>query len=134
MFLDRDGRVLYAGPNVDLRAIFEGAAIDDSMGSRVFEVTGRLPSFLFAPARLRWFRQHKPAVYERIDRVVTLADWLRLNLSGELVSEATLAAEAGLLDVRTRQWCAELFDEIGVQADSGVPIERAGRGRRGSAP
>ena len=126
VFLDRDGRVLYAGPNVDIRAIFEGAAIDDSMGSRVFEVTGRLPSFLFAPARLRWFKQHKPDVYERIDRVVTLADWLRSKLSGELVSEATLAAEAGLLDVRTRQWCAELFDEIGVRADSGVPIERAG--------
>ena len=126
VFLDRDGRVLYAGPNVDLRAIFEGAAIDDAMGSRVYEVTGRLPSFLFAPARLRWFMQNKPDVYERIDRVVTLADWLRWKLSGELASEATLAAEAGLLDVRTRRWCAELFDEIGVRANCGVPIERAG--------
>ena len=126
VFLDRDGRVLYAGPNVDLRAIFEGAAIDDAMGSRVFEVTGRLPSFLFAPAKLRWFMQNKPEVYERIDRVVTLADWLRWKLSGELVSEATLAAEAGLLDVRTRRWCADLFDEIGVRASCGVPIERAG--------
>ena len=126
VFLDRDGCVLYAGPNVDLRAIFEGAAIDDAMGSRVFEVTGRLPSFLFAPAKLRWFKQHKPDVYERIDRVVTLADWLRWKLSGELASEATLAAEAGLLDVRTRRWCAELFDELGVRASCGVPIERAG--------
>ena len=72
VFLDRDGRVLYAGPNVDLRAIFEGAAIDDAMGSRVFEVTGRLPSFLFAPAKLRWFMQNKPDVYERIDRVVDI--------------------------------------------------------------
>ena len=42
------------------------------------------------------------------------------------MSEATLAAEAGLLDVRTRRWCAELFDEIGVRASCGVPIERAG--------
>ena len=126
VFLDRGGRVLYAGPNVDLRAIFEGAAIDDAMGSRVFEVTGRMPSFLFAAARLRWFMQNKPDVYERIDRVVTLADWLRWKLSGELASEATLAAEAGLLDVRTRRWCAELFDEIGVRASCGVPIERAG--------
>ena len=126
VFLDRDGRVLYAGPNVDLRAVFEGAAIDDAMGQRIFEVTGRLPSFLFAPAKLRWFMLHKPDVYDRIDRVVTLADWLRWNLTGELASEATLAAEAGLLDVRTRRWCAELFAELGLRANDGVPIEPAG--------
>ena len=31
VFLDKEGRVLYAGPNTDLRAVFEGAAIDDAI-------------------------------------------------------------------------------------------------------
>ena len=126
VFLDREGTVLYAGPNTDLRAIFEGAAIDDAMGERVFEVTGRLPSFLFTPAKLRWFMQHEPSIYDRIDRAATLADWLRWRLSGELVSEATLAAEAGMLDIRERRWCSGLFDELGVKAAGNIPIERAG--------
>ena len=126
VFLDREGSVLYAGPNTDLRAVFEGAAIDEAMGERVFQVTGRLPSFLFSAAKLRWFRQHKPDTYDRIERVVTSADWLRWKLSGELVSEATLAAEAGLLDIRERRWCAELFEALGVRAPIGVPIENAG--------
>ena len=126
VFLDKEGRVLYAGPNTDLRAVFEGAAIDDAMRERVFEVTGRLPSFLFTAAKLRWFMQHKPDIYDRIDRVVTLADWLRWKLSGELVSETTPAAEAGLLDIRERRWCTELFNELGVGAIGGVPIESAG--------
>ena len=126
VFLDREGAVLYAGPNTDLRAIFEGAAIDDAMGERVFEVTGRLPSFLFTPAKLRWFMQHEPDTYDRIDRAATLADWLRWRLSGELVSETTLAAEAGLLDIRERRWCTALFDELGVKAAGNIPIERAG--------
>ena len=108
------------------RAVFEGAAIDEAVGGRVFEVTGRLPSFLFASAKLRWFKQHRPDVYDRAERVVTLADWLRWKLSGELVSEPTLAAEAGLLDIRERRWCAELFEELGVRAGVGVPIEKAG--------
>ena len=119
-------RVLYAGPNIDLRAVFEGAAIDDEMGERVFETTGRLPSFLFAPAKLRWFKQNEPDVYDRIDRVATLADWLRWELSGELVSEATLAAEAGLVDVRERLWCTPLLEELGIRPSSNVPVERAG--------
>ena len=126
VFLDSEDHVLYAGPNVDLRAVFEGAAIDDVMGDRVYEVTGRLPSFLFAPAKLRWFMNHKPDIYDRIDRVVTLADWLRWKLSGELVSEPTLAAETGLLDIREGRWCMGLFDELGVRLDGSVPIERAG--------
>lgn len=126
VFLDKNDRVLYAGPNTDLRAVFEGAAIDEAMGERVFEVTGRLPSFLFTAAKLRWFKQHRPNVYDRIDRVATLADWLRWKLSGELVSEVTPAAEAGLLDIRERRWCEELFEELGVRTPFGVPIEKAG--------
>ena len=126
VFFDREMRVLYAGPNIDLRAVFEGAAIDDEMGERVFEMTGRLPSFLFAPAKLRWFMQNEPDVYARIDRVATLADWLRWELSGELVSEATLAAEAGLLDVRERRWCVPLLEDLGIRPSGGVPVKRAG--------
>ena len=77
-------------------------------------------------AKLRWFKQHRPNAYDRINRVATLADWLRWKLSGELVSEATLAAEAGLLDIRERRWCEELFEELGVPIPIGVPIEKAG--------
>ena len=50
----------------------------------------------------------------------------RWKLSGELVSEATLAAEAGLLDIRERRWCADLFEELGVRSIGSVPIESAG--------
>ena len=126
VLLDEDGQVLYAGPNTDLRAVFEGAAIDEAMGERVFEVTGRLPSFLFAAAKLHWFKQHRPDVYDRTERVVTPADWLRWNLSGELVGEPTLAAEAGMLDIRERRWCGELYEELGVLKSVGVPLEKAG--------
>ena len=134
VFFDKNRRVLYAGPNIDLRAVFEGAAIDDEIGERVFRTTGRLPSFLFAPAKLRWFMQNEPDVYDRIDRVATLADWLRWQLSGELVSEPTLAAEAGLLDVRERRWCAPLLEELGIRPSEGVPVERAGTVAGGVRP
>ena len=89
-------------------------------------MTGRLPSFLFAPARLRWFMRHRPDLYEKVTSVVTLADWLRWKLSGALVSEPTLAAEAGLLDIRARRWCTALLDELGLPTNSGLPIETAG--------
>ena len=52
VFLDSDGHELYAGPNLDLRAVFEGAAIDDELRDRVYRTTGHLPSFFFTAAKL----------------------------------------------------------------------------------
>ena len=125
VFLDADGRELYAGPNIDLRAVFEGAAIDDEQGDRIYRTTGHLPSFFFTPAKLRWFKLHQPNTYGRIARVLPLADWIAWRLTGRQATESTLAAEAGMLDIRTGAWASQLLAELDLRACE-VDIERAG--------
>lgn len=127
VFLDKEGVELYAGPNLDLRAVSEGATIDERLGSKVYEITGHLPSFFFAPAKLRWFQVHQPDIYSRVVRVLTLADWVIWKMTGILVSEATLAGEAGLLDLKLRSWCNGLLEEIGLSPIEEVPIGQAGK-------
>jgi autoinducer 2 (AI-2) kinase len=126
VFLDEAGREVYAGPNLDLRAVFEGGAIDQDVGDRVYRTTGHLPSFLFAPAKLRWFQVHHPDAYGRIASVLTLADWLVWRLSGILASEPTLAGEAGLLNIHSRRWCADLLGDMGLPDNSHIPLLNAG--------
>ena len=126
VFLDAAGHELYAGPNIDLRAVFEGGQIDERLGDRVYRTTGHTPSFLLAPAKLRWFQLNHPEVYDKIASVLTLADWLAFKLSGVLFSEPTLAGEAGLLDIHRRTWCADLLDELGIVGNSHVPLVSAG--------
>ena len=125
-FLDQSERELYVGPNVDLRAVFEGGEIDEGLGEEVYHKTGHFPSFLFAPAKLRWFMEHRPLVYSKIDKVCTLGDWLSWKLSGTLVSETTLAGEAGLLDIRERKWCHSLLEELGVSSGLLPPLVSPG--------
>ncbi|MCH8868508.1 MAG: FGGY-family carbohydrate kinase, partial [Chloroflexi bacterium] len=112
VFLDAAGHEIYAGPNMDLRAVFEGAALDDGHRERVYRVTGHLPSFFFTPAKLHWFRQHRPDAYGKITTVLTLADWLAWRLTGIAANEVTLAGEAGLLDIGSRQWCNGLLTDL----------------------
>ena len=50
--LDRHNHEIYISPNIDLRAIFEGSEIDSKHGAEIYATTGRLPSFLFANAKL----------------------------------------------------------------------------------
>lgn len=125
-FLDSHGAELYIGPSLDLRAVFEGAAIDNAMRDRVYQVTGHIPSFFFAPAKLRWFQLHRPDTCGRIASVLTLADWLVWRLTGIQASEPTLAGEAGLLDIQRRRWCADLLDALGLPAIGQVPLLPAG--------
>lgn len=114
VFLDGDGREIYCGPNIDLRAVFEGASMDEYLGGEIYATTGHRPSLLLAPARLRWFRQHRPSVFEAIRSVLTVPGWLAYRLTGNRVSEASLEAEAGLLDVATGERPWALLDRLGV--------------------
>ena len=125
-FLDAELRCLYLGPNVDLRAIFEGSAIDEDHRGQVYRTTGHLPSFFFAPAKLAWMKSNRPELFARISTAVTFPDWLILRLTGRLASEPTLAGEAGLLDIASRQWAVGLAADLNLPLDSSVPLAAAG--------
>ena len=124
--LDAEGSDLFLGPNMDLRALFEGMAIDGDHPDLVYPVTGHLPSFMLAHAKLRWRQLHDPEVYESIASVVTVADWVGHRLTGELALQETLAAEAGLLDVANGGLAAQLFETLGLRTDCFPPITKLG--------
>lgn len=125
--LDKNGRELYLGPSLDLRAVFEGAALDDRCREELYRTTGHLPSFFLAPAKLRWFQLHRPGVYQRISSVLALADWVAYRFTGELVCEQGLAGELGLLDIAQRTWAKGLLSSLGLRSDWFPPLMPAGR-------
>ncbi|MCH8309718.1 MAG: FGGY-family carbohydrate kinase [Chloroflexi bacterium] len=117
-FLDSKGDEIYIGPNLYLRAVFEGAALDEESGPRIYTQTGHIPTFMLAAGKLRWFQLHQPEAYARIATVLTLADWLTWKLSGELTRERTLAAESGLLNIWSRNSLADLYQHLGLHYDT----------------
>ena len=114
VFLDNREREIYCGPNIDLRAIFEGAKIDEELGREIYATTGHFPSMLLAPARLRWFHENSPTIYDSTHKILTIAGWIAYRLTGVIMSEPSLEAEAGLLDVTTMERCPSLMGKLGV--------------------
>jgi sugar (pentulose or hexulose) kinase len=108
VFLDKDGAELYGGPNTDLRALMEGFAIDAEHGGELRRITGHSPAFLFAPAKLRWFKANRPAVYERIATILTISNWILYRLSGRRVAEPSSDSDTGLVDIGGSCWSADL--------------------------
>ena len=114
-FLDESGDVIYAGPNTDLRAIFEGLALDDRHGELIYSTTGHRPAFMTAPGKLAWFKHNRPDAYHRIAHVLTLADWLAFELAANLASEPTLASESGLLDITRLSPASDMFSALDLR-------------------
>ena len=108
VFLDKDGAELYGGPNTDLRALMEGFAIDAEHGGELRRITGHSPAFLFTPAKLRWFRTNRPAVYERIATILSISNWILYRLSGRRVAEPSGESDTGLVDIGGSCWSPDL--------------------------
>ncbi len=119
--LDRDGKTLYAGPNTDMRAVFQGAAIDEDYSDLVWRTTGHLPSYLAAWARIKWFQEEQPDIFARISAVVTLSDWIAFRLTGELSVNHAAGVEAGLIELRTGERAGDIAKAVGLDGVSIPP-------------
>jgi len=124
--LDSNNHEIYTGPNIDLRAIFEGSEIDSKHREKIYKTTGRLPSFLFANAKLEWIKRHSPDKYHQIAKVISLGDWIISKLTGEVISETTAAAEAGLINVQTKTWAIGLSKLLDLPNNNKVPLLNVG--------
>ena len=128
VFLDGDGRALYAGPNTDLRAVFQGAALDAEHGDSIYRTTGHRPAFMMASGKLAWLRDTRPDDYARVSHILPLADWIAWRLTGVAGCEPSLAAASGMLDIRTRRWASSLFAELGLRLPE-TPLREASEPR-----
>jgi autoinducer 2 (AI-2) kinase len=126
VFLDRDGAVLYAGPNLDARAAMEGLEMQGVISlARLHAITGHGPPYIFPLARFLWFRKHHDGA--RVATLFMLNDWIAYRLSGARVVEESNACESMLFDVTTRTWSAEILDALDVPPAILPPVCPAGR-------
>lgn len=77
-------------------------------------IAGNLAMPGFTAPKLLWLQRHEPALFARIDKVLLPKDWLRLQLTGECVSEMSDAAGTLWLDVGARLWSVELLQACGL--------------------
>ena len=77
-------------------------------------ITGNLAMPGFTAPKLAWMREHEPELFRRVAKVLLPKDWLRLQLSGEAVSEMSDAAGTLWLDVARRRWSPEALALTGL--------------------
>jgi len=104
---------------LDNRATVQAEKINDTFGvQKVYEITGQPEITATWPAcKLLWMRENEPDIFEKIEKIFLLEDYLLYKLTGEFVTEKTLQSSSLYLDIRTGCWWQEMLDFIGIKPD-----------------
>jgi len=100
---------------MDTRARPERLRILDHFGEpALFQITGKrcLPSFVLP--KLLWLREHEPATYAKTRRVLMPLDFLLARMTGQFVTDHSMASGTLLHDVTTCDWSARILDAFGL--------------------
>ena len=114
----------------DGRASAECAALEQAVpASR--QITGNLAMPGFTAPKLLWLRTHEPEVFAQIRTVLLPKDWLRLQLTGDAVSDMSDASGTLWLDVQARAWSPAMLQASGLDA-SQMPLLAEGSAATGT--
>ncbi|MGA8523803.1 MAG: FGGY family carbohydrate kinase [Candidatus Dormiibacterota bacterium] len=107
----------------DNRAVAEAEWLREAFGAAsLHTLTGHVPAAFHVAAKILWIRAHEPDVFEAARLFLQPTELLALALTGEVVTDWTIAASSALLNLRKRQWAPELVDAVGlVPAQLPVP-------------
>lgn len=97
----------------DGRALAECAELE-RIQPRSREITGNLAMPGFTAPKLLWLRHHEPDLFAQVRTVLLPKDWLRLKLTGELVSDMSDASGTLWLDVAARRWSNVMLEACGL--------------------
>ena len=101
---------------LDSRAAKEAEEIACALDADTFYQTTGLPEINGALplSKASWLRQNEPEVFEQTHQLLLLEDYIRLFMTGERATHASLATSTGWLDVRTGDYWQAALDAAGV--------------------
>ena len=115
VLMDRNMRAYYAMPNIDNRGQEWEGHFPDSHG--VYTMTGRWLSTIFPALKLFALQQRRPKLYESINKITSISDWIGYMLTGVCVYEHSQACETQLFDLQRRTWSPSLCQKFSIRSE-----------------
>jgi xylulokinase len=102
----------------DQRTAAECAEITEAVGAtRLLELACNPALTGFTAPKILWVRNNEPENYDRCRKVLLPKDYVRFRLSGEFATEVSDASGMLLLDIRRRDWSAEVLRALEIDRD-----------------
>ena len=112
----------------DRRAAGSGTLLDRLQALPDFHGTTGVPGLSpeFMAAKLHWYQEQTPELWERVARVALISDYLTERFTGQFITEAGAAGLTGLVDIHRCDWWPEALEIAGLEREALSDIVRAG--------
>ncbi len=92
-----------------LRENFDENATHNRTGARFH------PSYW--TAKLLWLKNEQPEVFAKVDKWLSLSDFLAWRFFGEAATSVSMASGTGIFDIRKCDWDEELIEFLGIKRE-----------------
>ncbi|MGN7720409.1 gluconokinase [Chitinophaga sp. 22620] len=83
----------------------------------VYETTGT-PIHPMSPlVKIAWFRNNEPEIFKKAAKFLSIKSYIIHQLTGELITDLSLASATGLLNIHSRQWEPVALDYAGISQE-----------------
>ncbi len=120
VFLDRQSQVIRRAILWnDQRTAAECDEIQHRAGGRkkLIQMVANPALTGFTAPKILWLRNHEPAKFDRLDKVLLPKDDVRRRMTGELATDVSDASGTLLLDVARRDWSDKLLGKLDLSRD-----------------
>ncbi len=90
--------------------------------NEIFELTGNRPDPFYVAPKIRWYRKHEAALFERTRWFASITGYINYRLTGVLTMDPVHAALLGLRRWSDRGWSRELCAFCGVESEQFAPV------------
>ncbi|MEX0885144.1 MAG: xylulokinase [Phycisphaeraceae bacterium] len=103
----------------DQRTAAQCQQIEQAMGGRasLIQHVGNPALTGFTAPKILWLREHEPDLYNQTRHILLPKDYIRLCITGQYATDVGDASGTLLLDVKARQWNADVLKALDIDAD-----------------
>jgi len=114
---DKDGKEIWACPNVDSRARTEvSQLIKKGFAKKIYSRAGDWLA-ITSPPRFLWIKKHQPEIYKKIAHMTMISDWILYRLSGNFVTDPSAGSSSNLFQLSKRTWSDEIIEWCGLRRE-----------------
>ncbi|PMQ02143.1 MAG: sugar kinase [Dictyoglomus sp. NZ13-RE01] len=115
LLIDEEGKPL---TNIfswlDLRGEKELNILNSINKERIFEITGLKVSPKYSLAKILWVRENQKDIWSRVWKWLNAVDFVNYLLTGEVITDYSLASRMLIFDIRNKYWSKEILNLCGL--------------------
>ena len=111
---DKDGNILFLPMLFTDSRGKDEAEWANSFKEEIFQISGVFPQGMYSVYKLLWIKNNCPDIFNKIDKIFLVNEYISYLLTGERVIDYAQAARTGMFDIREKVFSKTLADKFGI--------------------